>query len=628
MTISEGEPLTIPFSDNFPSTTIDQGKWILNATCESNNIGLNEPSPEYSLNLNGYSKGMDTLISQIIDLSTESNVIVQYFYQRTGGGNSTEAGDNLFIEYLNSSYNWVLINQHLGDGVDMTVYEEVIYALPGDAYHNQFRLRIRNIGSLGTFDDWFVDDVFVGRISDYAMDLTPASASLYDYAGNTVSYLMTLHNTGQADDDYNLIDSNANWTVLFYDATGIYPISSTGNVAYGDSVQFTVKVTIAGGTNPGDMDTASIYAASINDPGLFDVSHLTTVSAGSTGGFPWYEPFPVDSLFHYRWLSNLGAEINTQGISEPSVPYSVNLDGGNDTLISETIDLSSKADVMVSYYYQRGGGGIKPGDGENLIVEYMNNLMAWTPIAQHLGSGTAMTTFELVTFALPADAYHAGFQMRLRSNGSGEFVDDWFVDDIRVDYRPYISNTHTALDFIILEGDSSTGQLTIFNAGPGTLNYNIVLEETTAKNNPVGFEVEVSKSTKSSPVWLSLTNYSGSLQGTIADTIDIRVNTTSLNIGDYSANIIIASNDPDQNPITLPVTLTVSAGYICGDADNDGEGPNVADLTYLVNYLFKSGTPPPILASSNVDGEPGILVSDLVLLVNYIFKGGPAPVCE
>lgn len=615
-TVSEGEPLTIPFADDFPTTTIDQGKWILNATCESNDDGLNEPSPDYSLNLDGYSKGMDTLMSQMIDLSMESNVVVKYFYQRTGGGNSTESGDDLFIEYYNSSFSWVLINQHLGSGADMTVYDEVEYSLPGDAYHNQFRLRIRNIGSLGTFDDWFVDDVFVGRLSSYAMNLEPESASLYDYAGNTVSYMMTVHNTGGIDDDYNLTDSNANWTVSFYDALGVNPISTTGNIPYEDSLHITVKVAIPGGNNPGDMDMASIYAASINDPGLYDVSQLTTVSAGLIGGFPWIEPFPADSLYHFRWLTNIGVEVNSQGIEEPSVPYSVNLDGGNDTLLSETIDLSGKADVMISYYYQRGGGGTKPSDGEDLWVEYRNNLDEWTLVAQHPGSGEAMTTYELVSVALSVNAYHADFQIRLRSNGSGEFGDDWFVDDIRVEYRPNISETHTLLDYAIEQGDSSSGEITIANAGPGDLNYSIVLEETTAKSE------------KAPPDWMTLTSYDGTVLATFADTIDLKVTTATLDSGSYSADIIISSNDPDQNPITLPVTLIVTQGYICGDADNDGEGPNVADLTYLVDYIFKGGTPPPIPESSNVDGSPGIYVSDLVVLVDYIFKGGADPVCE
>ncbi len=74
--------------------------------------------------------------------------------------------------------------------------------------------------------------------------------------------------------------------------------------------------------------------------------------------------------------------------------------------------------------------------------------------------------------------------------------------------------------------------------------------------------------------------------------------------------------------------LFIEIDYICGDADNDGMGPYVSDLTYLVNYIFKGGPPPEIPESSNVDGEPGIYVSDLTLLVNYIFKGGPIPICE
>jgi len=67
--------------------------------------------------------------------------------------------------------------------------------------------------------------------------------------------------------------------------------------------------------------------------------------------------------------------------------------------------------------------------------------------------------------------------------------------------------------------------------------------------------------------------------------------------------------------------------YICGDADNDGIGPNVADLVFLVDYIFKGGDTPIYLEACDVDGAPGILVSDLVFLVDYLFKGGPDPTC-
>ncbi len=68
--------------------------------------------------------------------------------------------------------------------------------------------------------------------------------------------------------------------------------------------------------------------------------------------------------------------------------------------------------------------------------------------------------------------------------------------------------------------------------------------------------------------------------------------------------------------------------YICGDANNNEMGPDVQDLTFMVNYVFKSGPPPPVPEAADVDGTPGIYVSDLTLMVNYIFKGGPPPICE
>lgn len=69
---------------------------------------------------------------------------------------------------------------------------------------------------------------------------------------------------------------------------------------------------------------------------------------------------------------------------------------------------------------------------------------------------------------------------------------------------------------------------------------------------------------------------------------------------------------------------------IYGDADGDGE-VSVADVVYLISYLFKGGASPqcpePFLscADTNCDGQ--VSVSDVVYLINYLFKGGPSPGC-
>lgn len=61
-----------------------------------------------------------------------------------------------------------------------------------------------------------------------------------------------------------------------------------------------------------------------------------------------------------------------------------------------------------------------------------------------------------------------------------------------------------------------------------------------------------------------------------------------------------------------------------GDADAGG-AINVNDLTYLVNYLFKSGPEPPCPEEGDVDASTTTNVSDLTYLVNYLFKSGPPP---
>jgi hypothetical protein len=65
---------------------------------------------------------------------------------------------------------------------------------------------------------------------------------------------------------------------------------------------------------------------------------------------------------------------------------------------------------------------------------------------------------------------------------------------------------------------------------------------------------------------------------------------------------------------------------IRGNVDYDDiDAINVADLTYLVEYIFFSGDSPPCPEEGNVDGDGGINVADLTYLVDYIFFGGPAP---
>lgn len=66
----------------------------------------------------------------------------------------------------------------------------------------------------------------------------------------------------------------------------------------------------------------------------------------------------------------------------------------------------------------------------------------------------------------------------------------------------------------------------------------------------------------------------------------------------------------------------------CGDINGDYSEGNIADLTYLVEFMFKAGPEPANLNSANLDGSAdGINISDLTYFVSYLFKSGPLLNC-
>jgi hypothetical protein len=65
--------------------------------------------------------------------------------------------------------------------------------------------------------------------------------------------------------------------------------------------------------------------------------------------------------------------------------------------------------------------------------------------------------------------------------------------------------------------------------------------------------------------------------------------------------------------------------YPPGDANGTGE-VNIQDITYVVNFLYKSGPPPKydqLMADADCNGVVNIL--DLTYLIKFLYKGGPQP---
>ncbi len=64
--------------------------------------------------------------------------------------------------------------------------------------------------------------------------------------------------------------------------------------------------------------------------------------------------------------------------------------------------------------------------------------------------------------------------------------------------------------------------------------------------------------------------------------------------------------------------------YASGDANTDGT-IDIADVVYLIAFIFGGRTAPNPLLAGDANGDASISVSDALYLVDYIFSDGPAP---
>jgi uncharacterized delta-60 repeat protein len=70
----------------------------------------------------------------------------------------------------------------------------------------------------------------------------------------------------------------------------------------------------------------------------------------------------------------------------------------------------------------------------------------------------------------------------------------------------------------------------------------------------------------------------------------------------------------------------VQTHFLRGDANGDGV-INVADVVYLVNFLYRNGDPPTPIEAGDANCDGIVNVADVVYLVNYLYRGGDPPGC-
>jgi len=77
----------------------------------------------------------------------------------------------------------------------------------------------------------------------------------------------------------------------------------------------------------------------------------------------------------------------------------------------------------------------------------------------------------------------------------------------------------------------------------------------------------------------------------------------------------------------LALSPFATNSQVCMDVDGDGDF-DILDISYLNEYLFRSGPPPPDLSLANVDGFEKITLADFSYISGRHFAGFPLPSCS
>jgi len=227
-------PISLPFSDDFEVASISASKWLYNKGGAISTAATNEPSPTRSLNLDAVGNleyGDDEIRSNYMLLGGISAAVTLAYSTEAIG---VESGEQLIVEYLNSSLDWVVINTITSNGVSQANFESWSHTLPAAAKHNKFRVRFRAAVDAAD-DDWYIDNVSVTLPTPPANDLCTSPTLVSNgsfsfdstFATNSDFDLPTSCNEGNG-----VLANNDVWFLYIPTCTGNLTVSTCGTAGF------------------------------------------------------------------------------------------------------------------------------------------------------------------------------------------------------------------------------------------------------------------------------------------------------------------------------------------------------------------------------------------------------------
>ena len=274
--VYEAPPLEVGHCDDFEG---DLSNWTVGDNVNITNATSN--SPTHSLSINGGNTDATS-----IEIDTSSNFKELSIWIRRGSDDFSEnpdSGEDLVLEYLDSSNNWQGLETFTGSGTQGEIFQRT-YTMPNAAKHTQFQIRLRMTNGNGRrYDFWHIDDVCL--IPDQYLFIRKESCVIYDPVNNitnpkripgaTIRYAIEINNTTGFDTNDTIVEDDLNNTFVYStirnlqiqdgscDCTGVSSASNNGSNGTGN------------GTNPVRLDYGVIEKGTQDHPrkkcGYFEV---------------------------------------------------------------------------------------------------------------------------------------------------------------------------------------------------------------------------------------------------------------------------------------------------------------------------------------------------------------------
>lgn len=166
----------------------------------------------------------------------------------------------------------------------------------------------------------------------------------------------------------------------------------------------------------------------------FDNVRVTEIAPATGVGIGACEDF--ENGLSTNWTINATSGFaGVDGATFQSPSSALFLNGGVVEVTSVVVDTSDVTFSDLTMWIRRGADAFSedPDTGENLEVQYLDDVGTWQTLETFSGSGPQGTIFPR-TYNLPADGLHAGFRLRFRMTaGSGTGWDFWHIDDVCFD---------------------------------------------------------------------------------------------------------------------------------------------------------------------------------------------------